>query len=120
MCYFCHDLGNNPDAPDHRSIKCEDSRNSRGKKHSRKNTNMLRPVAQPTVINKAPVENEIRTFSRRTLLHPSTVDVSRNALIFCQGRWYHIMTIIIQGNKAKVIYTGRAQGSSEYVTEFFF
>jgi hypothetical protein len=68
---------------------------------------MLLPVAQSAVINKAPVENEIRTFSRKTRLHPSTVDVSRNALI-------------LQGNKAKVIYTGRAQGSSEYVTEFFF
>ena len=118
--FFCHDLGNNPDAPDHRSKKCEDYRNSRGKKYSHKNTNISLPVAQPAVIDKSPVENEIRTFSRRTRLHPSNVDVSRNALIFCRGKWYHIMTIILQGNKAKVIYTGHAHGSSEYVTEFFF
>ncbi len=28
MCYFCHDLGKNPQAPEHRSLKCIDKANS--------------------------------------------------------------------------------------------
>jgi hypothetical protein len=56
------------------------------KKYSHKNTNILLPVVQSAVIDKVPVENKIRIFSRRTRLHPLTVDVSRNALIFCQEK----------------------------------
>ncbi len=51
---------------------------------------------------------------------PSTVNVSRNAIIFCQGKWHNIKNMVIQGNKAKVFYTGDTQGSPKYVTEFFF
>ena len=120
MCYFCHDLGNNPDAHNHRSKNCEDERNLQGKKNSHRRQNISLSVVLPAVINQVPNENEIRTFSRKTRLHPSTVNVSRNAIIFCQGKWYNIINMIILDNKAKVIYTGDTQGSPEYVTEFFF
>ena len=32
MCYFCHGLGNNPDAPPHRGENCRDARNTHSKK----------------------------------------------------------------------------------------
>ena len=50
--FFCHDLRNNLDAPNHRSTKYEDPRNSREKKYSHKNTNILLPVVQSVVIAK--------------------------------------------------------------------
>lgn len=28
MCYYCHQLGNHKDAPDHRSLKCRDRANT--------------------------------------------------------------------------------------------
>jgi hypothetical protein len=69
MCYFCHDLGNNPCARDHRSKNCEDERNLQGKKNSHRRHNISLTVVRPAVINQVPNENEIRTFSRKTRLH---------------------------------------------------
>jgi len=33
MCYFCHTLGNNINAPDHRSRNCRDTRNIHSKQY---------------------------------------------------------------------------------------
>lgn len=47
MCYFCHTLGNNPDAPKHRGENCRDARNTHSKKVKQLHASAHPPVPPP-------------------------------------------------------------------------
>ncbi len=111
MCYFCHTLGNNPDAPPHRSPNCLSPNNTHSQKARPPQAAVLAPA--PSALS-PPVLREIRTLSGKNRIHPCDVDVRRGAQIWDGEAWRRILAINTTGpNTRRVVFVTGGMGTPE-------